>query len=255
MSEGFLITASREPQFYQAALHCADSIRDHYPEAKICVFTHSDWACEQLELLADTIVHPIPNHVRAKLWALPRSPYDRTVYVDAGVFCVHDDVQKIFEIEKDAPLLMTENRAYCSKVVYFTPTEEIHHRKGPELHKQGKCERLRWHWGLFRYDTEVTRQLIYDWLATLKRHHEGHTEPYAPSSMAFWDTYAFWRCFKEKDYGFEPQMFPSPDARWQYISGHYKEEELEGQEPVFEHYSIPMQLRTVSGNGSFAEWK
>jgi len=46
------------------------------------------------------------------------------------MYCVSSDVRTIFDIEPDAPLLMTENRAYCSKVVYFTPDRELHHRQG-----------------------------------------------------------------------------------------------------------------------------
>lgn len=248
---GFLIVASRDRVFLEQAIQCAESIKDEWSEARVCIATHEDWLDDSVRRLYD-VVSPVPDHVRAKLWALPRSPYRRTQYVDADAYCVHRDVRTIFEIEPDAPLLMTENRAYNSAVVYFTPDAVVHHRDGPAMHERGECERLRWHCGFFRYDLPATESLVRDWLDMLARNHRDGPGPAGGPHVRWWDTYAFWRCLREKAYGFEPRRYPFPDARWQFVEG-YRREELDGQEPIFRHYTIPGRYRNRRGDGDMGK--
>ena len=249
MDCGFLIVASRDIAFAHAAARCALSIKDELPNAKVCVATHEEW---KTLIEADEFISPIPDHVRAKLWCLPKSPFERTLYVDADMFCVHSDAGKIFDLEPDAPLLMTENRPYNSKVVYFDKDRSYGNRQGRELHAAGKAERLRWHCGFFRYDLPKTKELMEAWLSKLDENHNGKS-PW-PKDLLWWDTFAFWRALSEHEFDFQPTRFPEPDGRWQHISG-YRDEELGGQEPVFTHYTIPASHRKRRGDGDFGELK
>ena len=41
-TKGFLIVASFSKPYFDAAIHCADSIKDYYPEATIALYTHKE---------------------------------------------------------------------------------------------------------------------------------------------------------------------------------------------------------------------
>jgi len=85
-----------------------------------------------------------------------------------------------------------------------------------------------------------------------ERNHRAGAGPWAPASVAWWDTYAFWRAWREhgERYDFEPALFPD-QARWQFIDG-YRREELAGAEPIFTHYTLPKAHRQgPRGNGKF----
>ena len=255
-SRGFLIVASRDRAFLHAAVQCAESIRDHWPDANICLATHEGWIDSRVKAVATDTISPVPDHRRAKLWALPRTPYRLTQYVDADMWCVHDDVRHIFDIVPGADWLATENRAYASAVVYFDSAKEIHWREGPKLHDEGKCHRLRWHCGFFRYNLAVVEPFLHDWLRVLLDNHKNGSGKWGPQSISWWDTFAFWRCFREFGYAFAPQLYPEPDGRWQFIPSVYRTEELQGTESVFEHYTIPHKhRRRKRGDGNIEALK
>ena len=94
-----MLVASFSKPYYDAAVMCADSIKDFYPEAKIAIYTHI------------------------------------TAYIDADIYCQHEDVRYMFdEIDDEHDMAMTCNRPYNAKVVYITRDEELTHYK-PE-HKK-----------------------------------------------------------------------------------------------------------------------
>jgi hypothetical protein len=56
-----------------------------------------------------------------------------------------------------------------------------------------------------------------------------------PSSLWFWDTYAFWRTNFYKNYEVKiKEIHP----KWNFVKG-YRDWELEGTTKVFHHYTIP----------------
>ena len=245
-SDGFLIVASRDHAFYDAAVRCAESIRDEWPEASICLATHEPWLDDRGRAVADDLIAPIPNHNRAKLWALPRSPYDRTLYVDADCHAVSPRIRDVFGIEADAPWLATRNRAHCSKIVHFD-AERKYDEPGPGRHT------FEWHCGLFRYDRPRCDAFLHDWLRVLLANRRSGFK-YGPRIADWFDTAAFWQCFHEKDYGWTPQAFPAPDGIWNWIGGRYGEAEAldaEGRfrHPIFVHYTIPQAVRENRGDG------
>jgi hypothetical protein len=251
-TKGFLFVASLSKAYYDAAIGCIRSLRDHYPDAKIALFTHKMWMEDRHAKLVDDLVLGIPVHVRAKLWCLPRSPYDITAYIDVDGYFVSDDVQEIFDqLPVDKDLVMTYNRAYNAKVVYHvaedteypgSPARELRHWKDKDMAivKAGKAHTFRWHCGFFVWrKNQHTEELWTKWLETYKLHndtHDGH-KPYC-RSLSFWDTFAFWRVLHENPH-LRNIVGAFDSQRWNFVNGYREEEEIEeGKEMVFYHYSI-----------------
>jgi len=83
-SKGFIIVASKKHAFYRYAKLLAESVRDFWPEANITFFTEKEWVQEEDYDLFDNIIKDdVPSHIRTKLWALNKTPYDITCYLDA----------------------------------------------------------------------------------------------------------------------------------------------------------------------------
>ena len=84
---GFIIVASQFYEYYEAAHLLIDSIFDYMPDANIALFAHDEWTnndsrCDNLYM-----THDVPSHVRAKLWALSKTPFDKTIYLKLSKYC------------------------------------------------------------------------------------------------------------------------------------------------------------------------
>ena len=128
-NNGFLYVGSLTKPYYDAAVMSAESIKDYWPEAKIMLFTHEDWVQEPRDSrIFDKIITGVPAHCRAKLWALEKTIFDKTCYMDADTYCEHEDIKHIFdELPDSYDMVMTTNRPYNAKVVYFTKEKELTH--------------------------------------------------------------------------------------------------------------------------------
>ena len=256
-TKGFLFVASLSKAYYEAAISCIRSLKDHYPEAKVAFFTHEHWMEERHKHLVDDLVLGIPVHVRAKLWCLDKTPYDITCYVDVDGWFVHDDCKDVFDqLPEDKDVVMTVNRPYNAKVVYHVaenaehegaPARELRHwkEKDMKLVKEGKAHMFRWHCGFFVWrKNQLTTELWDKWIKTYKLHNdtkEGH-RPYV-KSMKFWDTFAFWRVLHENPH-LNDIVGQMDSQRWNYVHGYREKEEIEeGKEMVFYHYSIGEEAR------------
>lgn len=105
-TKGYLLVASRHINFYQSALYLMDSIRDFNPDAKICFVTEERF-CDGRESVADVVLH-CGGGKREKLWALFNTPFDITMYLDADMECVHEDISTIFDQLGDNDLMFTD---------------------------------------------------------------------------------------------------------------------------------------------------
>ncbi len=229
---GFVIVASLKERFYQAAIECAESVKLFWPEAHITVFVdHEEWIKPSDYNVADYIVHwEVPKHIRAKLWALGQTPYKGiTCYLDADMYCQHEDVEFIFDqLPDDLDLLFTKIRPYNAKVTKLTNTEE-----------------MTAHCGMFLYrNNPHTIKLMEDWYGeyhkqNLKNPTGGWVHELGgnyPDDVRVWDTFTMWRLLTYGDS--KVKWDENLHIRWNFINGHL-DSELEGEEIVFWHYTIP----------------
>jgi hypothetical protein len=251
--KGFMLVASFSKPYYDAAVMCADSIKDFYPGAKIAIYTHKDWFQEKHRHLFDHVHLEVPVHIKAKLWALTKTPYDITAYIDADMCCQHKDVRYMFdEIDDEHDMAMSCNRPYNSRAVYITENKVLTHYKpeDKELIKTAKthewdfdgkagCWRMKWHTGMFIYKkNERTFKMLDKWYENYRTQIESNPKenwPYNwPSSLWYWDTFAFFNTNYNVDYGVKIKEI---HAKWNYIKGYKAERELTKEDNiVFWHY-------------------
>jgi hypothetical protein len=229
-SNGFVYVASVNKAFYQAALQSAQSLLDFFPEAKITLFTHEPWVCDEAREIFDQIITDgVPNHIRAKLWALSKSPYDATLYVDCDTLINSEEISGVFDLLGDNDILFTRNRPYNAKITKLSETEE-----------------MIYHCGLFLYRTETTKDLMDSWYMWYLEQNDPRWDPSPyPEEVRKWDTFTMWNLLTNGNFNVIVGEFPQPDAKWNFVTG-YKQDELMGEEAVIQHYTI--QTERIIGN-------
>ena len=225
-NNGYLYVATVKKAYYDAAVSSARSLLDFYPEAKITLFTHDEWVDDEArEIFEHIFTDDVPVHIRAKLWALSKSPYDLTLYLDCDTLIEHEDISEVFDMLGDNDILFTRNRSYNSKITKLADGQE-----------------MIYHCGLFVYRTSTTKQLMdswYDWYLE-QRTPSWDPTPY-PEEVRPWDTFTMWNLLTNGNFDVKVGEFPSPDARWNYVIG-YRDDELQGTERVVFHYTIPKEV-------------
>ena len=222
---GFLIVASVHERFYTAAIDLAESIKLFWPEAHITIFvSHKEWIKEEHWEHADWIESwGVPNHIRAKLWALPCTPYKgKTCYLDADMVCQHEDIENIFDqLPDELDLLFTKIRPYNAKLTKLTNTEE-----------------MTAHCGMFIYrNNPQTLQLMDSWYGHyLWQQDQSNDIGNYPLEARKWDTFTMWNLLTYSDHGV--RWDENLHVKWNFVNGHHPSE-LEDEEIVLYHYTIP----------------
>jgi len=222
-NNGYLYVASVNKAYYYAAKKSAESLLDFYPEAKITLFTHEEWVeGEDYKIFDNIITDGVPNHIRAKLWALSQTPYDLTLYLDCDTLIEHEDISYVFDHIGDNDIIFTRNRPYNAKITKLSDTEE-----------------MIYHCGLLLYrNNEQTKNLMDNWYADYLKQREPNwdSSPY-PYQVRNWDTFTMWNLLTNSNHNVKVGDFPSPDARWNFVIG-YKDSELDNTDRVIFHYTI-----------------
>lgn len=231
LRNGFLLVASQEKEYLDSANFAANTIKDHYPEAHITLFTTPD-----LERFADrtafdiVIFEDVPSHVRTKLYALSKTPYSNlTVYVDADMECMHEDVSKIWdEMPEDCDILITRIRPYNGKISKWNNGEMIYHG------------------GFFMYRTNPQTIHFMEkwWQDYYKQRHDPwpYAEDEHPISLRPWDQFTFWKLMNIDKLPVNVQVFKD-DARWNFVNGYFPKET---KSPiVFWHHTIPSKHENI----------
>jgi len=224
-SKGFVIVATKKKGFYRSAINLAESVKDFWPEADITLFTHEDWIEQEDRNLFDKIITKgIPNHIRAKLWALNKTPYDITCYLDADMHCEHEDIKDVFDLLPDhLDVVFTKNRPYNSALTTLSETEEM------------TC-----HCGFFVYrkNPEIMSLMGAWYTEYLEQQKPEYDMLHYPESAKKWDTFTMWRLLTYGEQKIKWGYIEPPDARWNFVNG-YLESELQGTEVVLFHHTIP----------------
>jgi hypothetical protein len=223
-SKGFLLVASISKAFYSAGVRLAVSIKDHYPDARITLYTHAAFVEDRDRYLFENVITGIPVHTRAKLYALDKSPYDITLYMDCDTEVWHKDIKDIFDLLGDNDISMTEIREYSGKGVSIN-----------------KTEKMKYHGGLFLYrNNEKVKSFMRKWWQEylIQVHSKTWPWPEYSEKMKPWDQFTFWRLCKEDTTGIKIATLPD-DARWNFV---YNYKESETDKPiVIHHYTIPKE--------------
>lgn len=222
MSNGFIIVASLKKVYLLSAMMCYDSLKDHWPEANVTLFV--DDTIYDPDLLAGyNVVHEdVPADKRAKLWALNKSPYDITAYLDADTLVVSNEIQSMFDQLGDHDMLFTRIREYNSNKLGYMPNVGYEH-----------------HGGVFLFNTKAHNfvdQWWKDWSAITSKEDFLAAYPDIPFRMASWDQFYLWNLIHNTEHGLSIGFFED-DARWNFVNG-YRKKELNGKDPIIEHYIL-----------------
>jgi len=237
-NNGYLIVASRKPAFYSMAINLAESIKDYYPEAQICLVTEERFLDVRAENVADHIVH-CDDHYRAKIWGMAQTPFDKTFYIDADCEVVHEDIATVFDQLGDNDLMFTylgDDRKYVFVELYFGPPEN---RNRMEL-CGGCC--------LYDWRKPIVKDFINDWYDLFKRQWNnewwpenasgGWDEINYPRSLKVWDQFTLWWLTKKWDKYKDLKVgIFEDDARWNWYTGYDRTKTFTKKPEIIHHYS------------------
>lgn len=229
-NKGFVYVATNHKRYITCARYSAISLKEYWPESHITLFTHEEWVNKSDKSIFDNIItNDVPNHVRAKLWALDKTPYDLTCYIDVDTEVMHDDVRFIFDQhDTNSNISLTKARRYAASI-------------DPKF-SEGE---LTDHCGLFIYDNKPeTFLFMQKWWELYQKQHNREwnwdTTLY-PEFFRTFDMWTYWWLQNKTEYKIKRSFFPEPDARWNFVYI-YKQEELMGQPIVIKHTPVPKIL-------------
>lgn len=223
---GFVYVASLSKRFLLSACLSAESLRDYHPTANITLFTTPDLldGTVDVSVFDDIITDGVPQDRRAKLWALSRSPYKTTAYLDADTFVVSSEVSTMFDQLGENDLIFTKIRPYNSNPKGF-------------IEDPGYI----YHGGVFVYnDAPDTIRFMERWweLWSTTRFPGIFTETYPefPERMRDWDQFYLFFLINHTEHNLKIGFFEN-DARWNFVVGYLKSE-LNGLPAIIEHYTL-----------------
>ena len=235
-TKGFVIVASRNPNFYLYACNLMGSIRDYYPDANITLFTEERFADERAEDLADNVVF-CGGHYREKLTGMSNTPYDITMYVDADMECEHEDIVKVWDEMKDYDMVFHELTKDREK---FYAVRQFRHN--------GKMEKYRLCGGvcLYRSENPLVRDFMDDWDALYRKQFDGSWKPsgfdenvWSKDLKHFDQTTLWWLLNKVDKYKDLKIGIFEDDIRWNYFTQYSYDKDViqSSKPPILRHYS------------------
>jgi hypothetical protein len=204
---------------------CAQSLLDFHPDAKITLFTHPEWVDDEAHGVFENIVtDDVPSSPRAKLWALSKSPYDRTMYIDADAEVMSAEIETAHDqLGPHQHMVMGLVRPYAAAASKFPAGE------------------LTLHCGMFTYRKSDILYKMFDewWVMWENQQVEWDLDPeqYPRELLQPFDIFTFWRLLKL--HGYEEHInigIWEEDARWNFHG--YRDSELNGKSPILYHHTI-----------------
>lgn len=109
--KGFIYVASRTVTYYELAVQACQSMKDYFPNAHVTLFTHRKFLDGQ-EKIFDNVVVDIPVYYRTKMWAMARTPYEKTIYIDADSVVMHKDIRTMHDFLDDCDMFFCPVELY-----------------------------------------------------------------------------------------------------------------------------------------------
>ena len=243
---GFVYVASISKAYYNAAVQSAISLRDYFPKANITLFTHEIFVEENDRKFFDNIVTGIPVHIRAKMWGMAKTPYQKTLYLDADTEIRSERISEVFDIlTDDKDMLFTKiiNHVSADKVI-------------------DKDNNLEYHGGVILYNNNpLTIELINEWyeLYLLQRNIPHWSKSIFKDynrKMQPWDQFTIWYLLKQEKYkDIRHDFFPNGGHEFNYIylleyTSLKENVAYKNLEQIIFHYTLPKE-KVHAGNIKF----
>lgn len=182
---GFIYVASVNRLYYELAINSCTTLKDYYPDAHVTLFTHEKFLDDRVKGLFDNIVTNIPIHVRAKMWGMARTPYDKTIYIDCDSIIAHRDIKKMHGF-------LDECDMFCGDVADYTVADIRY------AHVDRKCEYKAMHHGsMWGYNkTSLTIDFMQTWFDKFVQQKEAPTWEFDDFAYPVWqqfDMFTLWR--------------------------------------------------------------
>jgi hypothetical protein len=110
--KGFVYVATHKPNYYEFALHSLNMLRDFWPDANVTLFANEALLDSRAKQF-NKVYTNIPIHIRAKMWCLSKTPYQKTVYIDADTAILNKDIRNIHDLLVDHDLFFTPNPVWA----------------------------------------------------------------------------------------------------------------------------------------------
>jgi hypothetical protein len=232
-NNGYVYVASLSDAYYKAAIRSAVSLKDHYPDANITLFTHEKFLKDSDRKFFDKVVTNIPVHKRAKMWGMYQTPYDKTLYIDSDTEVRSERISEVFDLLGDNDMMFTKIIPHVSKGQMIDDTNKLEYHGGIILYnnKQHTVDLIK-EW----YDLYLEQSKIVDWKnSQFGQYIEG---------MKPWDQFTIWYLLQQERYGdIKHDFFPNGGTEWNYIFllEENKENNIPYQqlEQIIYHYTIP----------------
>ena len=227
-TKGFLIVATKRKQFLIGADNLKESILDHYPEAKITLFTEQhfidDPECQKYFRDFDQVLPTLSNTNREKMWGMANSPYDLTFYMDADVEIVSKDISNVFDHLEDGKYDMAYVNLTKEGAKHFAEWEW-----GPNLYDdgwKGVPDHLAHCGGVALYDTRnpLINEFMMDWYNLYLKQRVGQWRPKEFDNIKIgnfrqWDQLTlWWLIYYSPKYKSLKWKFFDDNYRWNYFT-------------------------------------
>lgn len=227
-TKGFLTVATKRKQFLMGADNLKESLLDHYPEAKITLFTEQhfidDPECQQYFRDFDQVLPTLSNTNREKMWGMANSPYDLTFYMDADIEIIHEDISNVFDHLEDGKYDMAYVNLTKEGAKHFAEWEW-----GPNLYDdgwKGVPDHLSHCGGVALYDTRnpLINEFMMDWYNLYLTQRIGKWTPKEFDNIKVgnfrqWDQLTlWWLIYHSPKYKSLKWKFFDDNYRWNYFT-------------------------------------
>ena len=203
---GYVYIASLSKAYYKAAVSSAISLRDHYPEANITLFTHEVFLQDNDRKFFNNIITNIPVHKRAKMWGMAKTPYDKTLYLDSDTEIRSERIKDVFDILGKNDIMFTKIVPHVSNTRRIDDDNELEYHGGIILYNNKKPTiKLINEW----YDL-YAEQVKCSWSKSQFAQYDPKMKP--------WDQFTIWYLLQQKEYKkIKHDFFPNWGTVWNFI--------------------------------------
>jgi len=227
-TKGFVTVATKRKQFLIGADNLKESLLDHYPDAKITLFTEQhfidDPECQVYFRDFDQVLPTPSNTNREKMWGMANSPYDLTFYMDADIEIHHDDIANVFDHLEDGKYDMAYVNLTKEGAKHFAEWEW-----GPNLYDdgwRGVPDHLAHCGGVALYDMRnpLMKDFMTDWYTLYLKQRNGEWNPpefdyIRKGNFRQWDQLTlWWLIYHSPKYKSLKWKFFEDNYRWNYFT-------------------------------------